>query len=213
MGEKEKSIMVEKYVFEGKTEEELLPLAEEKLDTNAEELYYQFKEVESGKLFKSKKHQIEVYQRKDVISYIKNFLKELSEKMDLPIQTEIRVENENIQVQLYSDNNAILIGKEGRTMNALQTILKQTIQNQIDYPLHIHLDVSNYRAKQEHNFEYEIKKLMKEVQKTKMDMKLEPMNSYQRRMIHNLSNQFDHITTFSTGEGKDRYITIHYEEE
>ena len=49
MGEKEKSIMVEKYVFEGKTEEELLPLAEEKLDTNAEELYYQFKEVESGK--------------------------------------------------------------------------------------------------------------------------------------------------------------------
>ena len=69
--------MVEKYVFEGKTEEELLPLAEEKLDTNAEELYYQFKEVESGKLFKSKKHQIEVYQRKDVISYIKNFLKEL----------------------------------------------------------------------------------------------------------------------------------------
>ena len=98
-------------------------------------------------------------------------------------------------------------------MNAIQTLLKQSVQNNITYPLHIHLDVSNYRAKQEHNFEYEMKKLMKEVQKTKVDIKLEPMNSYQRRMIHNLATKFLNINTFSTGEGKERFVTIHYEEE
>lgn len=205
--------MIEKYVLEAKTEEELLPLVEEKLDTKENNLFYQVKEVESGKLFKSKKYQIEVYKKDDVVQYIKNYIKELSQTMDLPIQTEISIEDTNFQIQLYSENNAILIGKEGRTMNAIQTMLKQAVQNQIDYPLHIHVDVSNYRAKQEHNFEYEIKKLMKEVQKTKIDMKLEPMNSYQRRIIHNLAPKFTNITTFSTGEGKERYITIHYEEE
>ena len=205
--------MIEKYVLEAKTEEELLPLAEEKLNTKENNLFYQIKEIESGKLFKSKKYQIEVYKKDDVVQYIKNYIKELSQTMDLPIQTEISIEDTNFQIQLYSENNAILIGKEGRTMNAIQTMLKQAVQNQIDYPLHIHVDVSNYRAKQEHNFEYEIKKLMKEVQKTKIDMKLEPMNSYQRRIIHNLAPKFTNITTFSTGEGKERYITIHYEEE
>ena len=205
--------MIEKYVLEAKTEEELLPLAEEKLNTKENNLFYQIKEIESGKLFKSKKYQIEVYKKDDVVQYIKKYIKELSQTMDLPIQTEISIEDTNFQIQLYSENNAILIGKEGRTMNAIQTMLKQAVQNQIDYPLHIHVDVSNYRAKQEHNFEYEIKKLMKEVQKTKIDMKLEPMNSYQRRIIHNLAPKFTNITTFSTGEGKERYITIHYEEE
>lgn len=205
--------MIEKYVLEAKTEEELLPLVEEKLDTKENNLFYQIKKIESGKLFKSKKYQIEVYKKDDVVQYIKNYIKELSQTMDLPIQTEISIEDTNFQIQLYSENNAILIGKEGRTMNAIQTMLKQAVQNQIDYPLHIHVDVSNYRAKQEHNFEYEIKKLMKEVQKTKIDMKLEPMNSYQRRIIHNLAPKFTNITTFSTGEGKERYITIHYEEE
>lgn len=206
-------MMMEKYVFESKTEEELLPLAIKELNTSESNLYYQTKEVESGKLFKSKKYQMEVYKKDDVIQYIKNYIQELSQKMDLPIQAEIRVEDTNFQIQLYSENNAILIGKEGRTMNAIQTLLKQAVQNAIDYPLHIHLDVSNYRAKQEHNFEYEMKKLMKEVQRTKMDMKLEPMNSYQRRMIHNLATKFTNVTTFSTGEGKERYVTIHYEEE
>lgn len=213
MGEKEKSKMIEKYVFESKNEEELISLALQELNTSEENLYYQIKEIESGKLFKSKKYQIFVYKKEDIIQYIKDYMKTLSKTMDLPIQVEIRVEDTNFQIQLFSENNAILIGKDGRTMNAIQILLKQAVQNQIDYPLHIHLDVSNYRAKQEHNFEYEIKKLMKEVQKTKMDMKLEPMNSYQRRMIHNLAPKFTNITTFSTGEGKDRYITIHYEEE
>ena len=206
-------MMVEKYVFEAKTEDEAITLAQQELNIEKNDMYYQSDEVESGKLFKSKKIKVSVYKKDDIIKYIKNFVSELSKDMDLHIQCEIRVEADNIQIQLFSDNNGILIGKEGRTMNAIQTLLKQSVQNNITYPLHIHLDVSNYRAKQEHNFEYEMKKLMKEVQKTKVDIKLEPMNSYQRRMIHNLATKFLNINTFSTGEGKERFVTIHYEEE
>ena len=205
--------MVEKYVFEAKTEDEAITLAQQELNIEKNDMYYQSDEVESGKLFKSKKIKVSVYKKDDIIKYIKNFVSELSKDMDLPIQCEIRVEADNIQIQLFSDNNGILIGKEGRTMNAIQTLLKQSVQNNITYLLHIHLDVSNYRAKQQHKFEYEMKKLMKEVQKTKVDIKLEPMNSYQRRMIHNLATKFLNINTFSTGEGKERFVTIHYEEE
>lgn len=204
--------MIEKYVFEAKTEEELLPLATKELNVSEDEMYYTISEIETGKLFKSKKYQMTGYTKEMIIDYIKKFMKELSEKMDLEIQTEIRVEHDNFQIQMLSDNNAILIGKDGRTLNAIQTILKQSVQAQIEVPLHIHVDASNYRAKQEHNFEYEMKKLMKEVEQTRMEIKLQPMNSYQRRIVHNLSNKFENIETFSTGEGMDRYITICYKE-
>ncbi|MBS7020910.1 MAG: KH domain-containing protein [Firmicutes bacterium] len=201
-----------KYVFESKEKDELIQETVKELNVSEEELYYQITELESGKLFKSKKFQITAYKKEDIIAYIKEFIKQLSDTMDLEIAVEIRVEGDNFQIQLVSSNNAILIGKDGRTLNAIQVLLKQAVQNNIEYPLHIHVDASNYRAKQEHNFEYEMKKLMKEVQRTKMDIKLEPMNSYQRRMIHNLSNKFDDIETYSTGEGKERYITIAYKE-
>lgn len=201
-----------KYVFESKEKEELINEAIKKMDTTEESIFYQINELETGKLFKSKKFQMIAYKKEDIIIYIKDFIHQLSSKMDLEIAVEIRVEGDNFQIQLVSDNNAIVIGKDGRTLNAIQVLLKQAVQTNIEYPLHIHVDASNYRAKQEHNFQYEMKKLMKEVQNTKMDIKLEPMNSYQRRMIHNLSNKFDNIETYSTGEGKDRYITITYKE-
>ena len=72
---------------------------------------------------------------------------------------------------------------------------------------------SNYKEKKLHQLEREVKKIAKEVQKTKVDVSLDPMNSYERRYIHNAINEWHNISTESEGEGKDRHIVIRYVED
>ena len=196
--------MVEKYVFEAKTEDEAITLAQQELNIEKNDMYYQSDEVESGKLFKSKKIKVSVYKKDDIIKYIKNFVSELSKDMDLPIQCEIRVEADNIQIQLFSDNNGILIGKEGRTMNAIQTLLKQSLKEAAQISLKISVDVGNYKLKKMKNIEREVKELAKEVEKSHLEVSLDPMNSYERRLVHNIINEYSNLETESFGDGKDR---------
>ena len=79
-------MMVEKYVFEAKTEDEAITLAQQELNIEKNDMYYQSDEVESGKLFKSKKIKVSVYKKDDIIKYIKNFESEKTKEMDKPKQ-------------------------------------------------------------------------------------------------------------------------------
>ena len=95
-------------------------------------------------------------------------------------------------------------------MNAIQFLLRQSIQNQTGMSVKINLDASNYRAKKVKRFEYEIKNIVREVQKTKTDAKLDPMNPYQRRIVHSLLSDFSNVTTESVGEEPNRCVVIKY---
>ncbi len=75
------------------------------------------------------------------------------------------------------------------------------------------LDIANYRAKKERNFEYEIKKVAKEVLDTKVQVALEPMNSYNRRLVHTIISGFEKLETESIGEGLERHVIIKYKED
>ena len=86
---------------------------------------------------------------------------------------------------LVSNNNPILIGKEGKNIEALQILLRNTIKNQTGIDIKINVDASNYKKKKEENFEKEIKKVIKEVLESHIEVKLDPMNSYNRRIVHN----------------------------
>jgi spoIIIJ-associated protein len=130
--------------------------------------------------------------------------------MGLDLNLEVR-EDENIfNVTMVSNNNPILIGKEGKNLNSLQFLLRQSINNQVGFDVKVNLDASNYRAKKVRNFEYQIKNIVREVQKTKTDTKLDPMNSYQRRIVHALLSDFSNVTTESVGEEPNRCVVIKY---
>ena len=77
----------------------------------------------------------------------------------------------------------------------------------------INIDASNYKKKKEEYFEREIKKIAKEVLKTKIDTKLDPMNSYNRRIVHSIVSNFKNLKTESIGEEPNRYTIIKYVEE
>lgn len=195
--------MIEVFKYEGKDEEDCLTKCIEDLDVYNCDLLIKEISVENP-------YSIEVIKKEDVIAYIKEYLKEVVTKMNLELNLEV-IETDNIfNVTMVSNNNPILIGKEGKNLNAIQFLLRQSINNQTGFDVKVNLDASNYRAKKIKNFEYQIKNIVREVQKTKTDTKLDPMNSYQRRIVHALLSDFSNVTTESVGEEPNRCVVIKY---
>lgn len=204
--------MVKKYKYDDKNYDAALEKCKKDLELEEADLYIKATEIE-GKLFKSKKTELTVVSKKEVKDYIKNFFQYISSKMNLEIQIEIKEIDGIFNVILASSDNAILIGKDGRTLNSLQLILRQSLQIETDFNIRVNLDAGNYKAKKMKNFEFEMKKIIREVLNTKIDVKLDPMNSYQRRIIHNLANNYENIQTHSEGEGINRCVIIQYKED
>ncbi len=198
--------------FEGKSENETKEKCLNELNVSEEELFFKQTETEA-KLFKSKKIILEAIKKQDVINYIKEYIKELDKSFNIDIKSEVNEKDNIIKVVLVSNNNPILIGKDGKNIEAIQALLRNSIKNQIGIDIKINVDASNYKKKKEENFEREMKKIIKEVQETHIETKLDPMNSYNRRIVHNLASKFKNIKTESIGEEPNRYTIIKYEED
>ena len=199
-------------VFEAKTLEDAKTAALEALNVTEEEIISTHEE-KKGKLFKASTVLFKVIKITDVAEFIKNNLKELLENMNIEAQFETNIRNSQINIKMYSDKNNILIGKNGQTLMAIQTILRQQVYNQINSYPHILLDVENYKEKKLSHLERNAKRIAREVLKTKIDVELENMNSYERRIIHNALSEFKNITTTSEGEEPNRHIVIRYKKE
>ncbi len=190
--------------YEGKTKEEIL--ANIKLAENEYLIYYDEKK---GGLFKSLVITAKVYKLTDVCQEIKEYLQDLLANMNIPNASfETKIRDGQILIKLYSDNNAILIGKNGQTLSALQNVARQFIFNKINLYPYLLLDVENYKDKQRDNLERLAKKLAVEVQRTKKEIKMENMNSYERRIVHNILTDFKGINASSEGEEPNRHIVI-----
>ncbi len=204
--------MITLYNYEDKIKENLISKALEELNVTEEDIITKESESESG-LFKNKKYQLTVVKKEDVIKEIKSFINTLAEKFNIEITSEVTVRDNNYNVMMVSNNNPILIGKDGRTIESIQVIINQFINNQIGMNVRINVDASNYKGKKLKNFEYEIKSIAKSVLRTKVAVKLDPMNSYNRRIVHNVVSNFENLTSLSEGEEPNRYVTIAYKED
>ena len=138
------------------------------------------------------------------------YSEEFSSTIGISIESEILYNNESFNITLVTSNNSLLIGKEGKNLQALQNIIRQSLKVKTGINIKVNIDISNYKQKKLNNLENEIKKIAKEVLKTKVDVSLDPMNSYERRCIHSLISEYENLTTESVGEGKERHIIIKY---
>ena len=202
---------MKKYTYQAKTYEEAKNIAMADLMEQEENLY--IKEIlNSNKLF-NKKSVIEVIKKSDVIEYIKELVKDITTLMGLNINMEVKKREESLNITIYADNNAVLIGKNARTLNALNTIIRQSVYKEIGENFKFVLDVSEYKQKREWNLEKMAKQIAREVAKTKVEAKLDPMNSYERRIIHNTLTNNKKVYTESSGEEPNRYVVIKPKEE
>ena len=199
--------MITLHKYEGKNLEILKEQCLMELNVSENDLYLIELEKENG-LFKGKKVIIEAITKDEIITAIKDFIKELSKNMGISANVEVRVENENVNVLLLTDNNNIMIEKDGTTLNSIQLILRQYMHDLNKIGLRIVVDVGDYKSKKLRNLEHEIKKICKEVLKTKVEVKLDPMNSYERRKVHSIVSEFENLQSISYGIAPERYTVI-----
>lgn len=193
-------------VIEAKTLIEAVENAKNKLAT--EKIIYKSKERESGKIFKTKIYEVTAIRETDLITEIKDYLKEVVEGLGLQVNFETSKENDTYYITMHSNNNSALIGKNGKTLSALETLVKNKVNIEWGFYPKVVLDVENYKEKRIAALERMAVKIAKEVRDTKVDVALENMNSYERRIIHNKLANFKGISTESVGTEPERHIII-----
>jgi len=128
--------------------------------------------------------------------------------MGFSVQIEIFNKQETPTYRIYSDNDALLIGREGKNLKALRHVIGQAIKKEINSNFKFVIDVSNYQEKKEKNLVFLAKKIAREVATSKVEVKLDSMNSYERRIIHNALTNNKKVYTESTGEEPNRCVVI-----
>lgn len=192
--------------IEGKNQEELFQ------NINKEEIHYLITEI-PAKLFKSKKYELIYIEKEEIKNYIREYIDNFANSLEKKVNVEIRENEVGYNIMLVSEENSILIGKDGKTLNSLQLLLHQAINNKTGFNIRINVDAANYKNNKEKKLEREIKKICKEVLNTKIEVKLDPMNSYDRRIVHNVVSNYSELESNSTGEEPNRYVTINYKED
>ena len=204
---------MEKRKFSGKTKEEAIQLAKEELQEVEENLFIKEVETTKGGLFKSKKVEIEVIEKREVVKGIKDYLIKLLKNMGYTVNIEVKNKEEVPKYIIFSDNDALLIGKNGKNLKALSTVVNGYLNAELGRTYKFIIDVNEYKEKREHNLERLAKRIAREVATTKVDAKLDPMNSYERRIIHNILGNNKRVYTESEGEEPNRYIVIKAKED
>lgn len=198
--------MLVKSKYTGKTKEEAINNAKIALQEMEDNLYIKETDVKNG-LF-NKKVEIEVIRRDDVVDYIKELVKEIVINMGLTCNLETKKRENGLNITILSDNNSILIGKNGRTLDSITAIVKHAIFNEIGENFPVTIDVGEYKQARIQKLEYMAKKIAREVAYTKVAAKLDPMNSYERRVIHSILADNKKVTTESEGEEPNRCVVI-----
>ena len=198
--------MVNKHEFTGKTYEEAVNKAKIELQELEENLIITTKEEKKTLL--SKKVEIEVIEKREVKEYLKKLIKSLLKDMGFDVEIEITVNNAIPTYRLYSTNDALLIGKDGKNLKALTTVVNAILTKEINTNYRFLIDVSDYKEKNDRRIERLAKKLAREVRETKVEVKMDSMNSYQRRLVHNILNNNKYVYTESVGEEPNRCVVI-----
>ncbi len=193
---------------EGKELETILTGICEEYNVSNDDFYYHYTENKTGLFGKNSVINVTAILKSDLLEYIKEYLEELLTNMGLTVNFETKLREDVMYVKIYSNNNPVLIGKGGNTLKALENIVRQKVNTEFNVRPYISLDVENYREKQQRRIERLAKNIAREVVKTNMEVHLDNMNAYDRRIVHNILTNFKGVTTESTGEEPNRHVVI-----
>ena len=196
---------MEKHRYTGKSLEEAVREAVFDLQELEDNLIINEISKKTG-LFK--KVEIEVIEKREIIKFVKSQIYELLKDMGISSNIEVTVVNEVARYIIMSDQDSLIIGKNGKNLQALSTIISQMIMKQTSRPFKFVLDVGDYKLKREKYLEKLAKNVANEVKNTKVEAKLDSMNSYERRIVHNILKDNNYVYTESTGEEPNRAVII-----
>ena len=142
---------------------------------------------------------------------VRSFVSGLMERMGVEAEIEIsRRDNGGINVNLSGSGMGAIIGRRGETLDAIQHLTNYVVNRDSDKHMHISVDAENYRAKREESLTKLAEKMAEKAIKYKRSMALEPMNSYERHVIHTALQNYEGVTTSSTGVEPNRRVVVSY---
>lgn len=205
--------------FKGKTVEEAVTAASIELGVTSDELDYEVVEKGSSgflglgakpaviKAKKAEKPEAE----KTILDKTNEYLETLFKAMD--IETEVTIgfdeENNNMNINLEGPEMGILIGKRGQTLDALQYLISLFVNKESENYVRVKLDIENYRARRKDTLENLAKNIAFKVKRSRRSVTLEPMNPYERRIIHSVLQNDKYVATRSEGEEPYRKVVVY----
>ena len=194
--------------FTSKTLEDALKQAEIEFSTPFQELAYKVVEEKAG-LF-SKKVVVEVYDMQDAIVFAEGYLKRSISQFGIDVTTKSELRGDIIYITLDTSRNPILIGKNGKTLQALNELTRLATSSKFRKRYRILLDINAYKDAKYDKIIAMARRIARDVARSKQDVTLDPMPADERRVIHNALSGMPGIKTESVGEGYRRAISIRY---
>ena len=170
------------------------------------------KEVEEEHKIVKKEINLSQEEQDIAVKNVEEFLKEFLNKLekDEKIEYSIKADKSGVYVNINDKNLGYLIGYRGETLYALQNVLSAIAGKKIENKVRVFLDIESYRAKREKTLEELAEKISKTVIKTKKSITLEPMQAYERKIIHSKLQNNELVTTKSIGEEPRRRVVISF---
>ena len=201
--------------FEGKNVDDAITNACQELGITSDKLDYEVvEEGGSGFLGLGKKVAVIKAKKKgDVDEIAADFLNKVFDAMELTVKLDVSVEDQDkeqtINIDIVGDDMGVLIGKRGQTLDSLQYLTSLIVNKESDDKFsRVRLDTENYRARRQQTLENLAKNIAKKVKRIKKPVALEPMNPYERRIIHSALQNDKYCTTRSEGEEPYRHVVV-----
>lgn len=160
--------------------------------------------------FNSKPAVIKARKKFTVEDYVKEFLNNVFDAMNIKVEiiTNLDEANNNLDIELKGEEMGVLIGKRGQTLDSLQYLISLVANKNSDNYLRVKLDTENYRKRRKETLENLAHNISYKVKRTKRPVSLEPMNPYERRVIHSALQNDKYVITHSEGEEPYRRVVV-----
>ncbi len=198
--------------FKGKTVEEALTVAAAELVATSAELDYEV--IEKGSTgflgIGSKPAVIRARKKDTFLDDINTYLHDLFKAMKLEAKCEVEFNKEDgtMNIEVSGPEMSVIIGKRGQTLDALQYLISLYVNKKSESYVRVKLDTENYRARRRDTLEHLARNIASKVKKTRRPVTLEPMNPYERRIIHSALQNDRYVETRSEGEEPYRKVVI-----
>lgn len=198
--------------FTGKSVDEALTQALLELQTTTDNVEYEVLERETKGFLglMSKPARIRVKEKMTVESSAKKFLTKIFKAMNIDATIEVIYDEaeETVQINLIGEDMGVLIGKRGQTLDSLQYLTSLVVNKYSNGYLKVKLDTENYRERRKDTLENLAKNIASKVKRTRKPVTLEPMNPYERRIIHSALQNDRYVETHSEGEEPYRKVVV-----
>lgn len=200
--------------FSGKTVDEAITEATISLGTTSDKIEYEVVEEGSSGLLGlfSKNAVIRARCKDSLADKVNEFITAVLDKMNMSAVPEIKIDEEEkvICINLEGEDTGDLIGKRGATLDSLQYLISIVANKETEEYYRVKLDTKDFRARRQKTLENLAKNVASKVKKTRRKVVLEPMNPYERRVIHSYLQSEKNITTKSEGEEPNRRVVVYY---